>query len=323
MRYIQNILLFLVVTVLATGCIKDNFDDCKNVTIYFEYKADGDVDVLNQYISKMDLYVFDENGQIRGVGTYNQDELKQNATPSFRLTPGKYKVVAVGNMYDKTEVVNLTENDFDNIFIQHPAWKQQNKQAQTDISNIAEGSLVDGHDDNYMGQKVIEVTTYEVHMSDTVELFSSHIDVEIELNGFPAPSDPNNIPYRLYIEKSNAQTSFNNEINDDEKGTCYPELIYDTENGIYRTNNLRLFRMDHDGHLEKECCEHILVLVDNDGNEIVRGNIYNYIKRNEEIIDVTKQETTLPISITYRGMNVEAEINIPDWVIVDGKPEWK
>lgn len=309
MRKISNILLLLTVIVLTGSCINDNFDDCNNVTIYFEYKADGDTDVLSKYISKMDLYVFDENGQLRGVGTYGKDELSKNTTPSFRLSPGKFRVVAVGNMYDKTEVVNLTEHDFENIFIQHPSWGTSDR--------------VNGHDDNYLGQKYIEVTGYETHTREVVELKSSHIDVDIELVGFPVPANNGEIPYELRIEQSNAQTNFNNNINDHEKGTCYPDLTYDAESGKYHTTHLRLFRMDHNGHLKQECCEHILVVTDKaSGREIVHGSIYNYLQRHEEEIDVTKQEAYLPIAIEYRGQ-LEAEITIPDWVIVDGEPEWQ
>ena len=42
----------LVATVLTTGCIKDDLDDCDNVTIYFQYLADGDKDVLYQYMRR-------------------------------------------------------------------------------------------------------------------------------------------------------------------------------------------------------------------------------------------------------------------------------
>lgn len=118
MKYLQKILMALVVIVLATGCIKDDYDDCDNVTIYFQYLADGNKDVLYQHMKDVDLYVFDEGGHIMGVGHYNEDELKNFAAkPSFKLTPGrKYKVVAVGNAYERTEVVNLTsETEFNKI----------------------------------------------------------------------------------------------------------------------------------------------------------------------------------------------------------------
>ena len=82
-KHLQIIMLLLVALVLPTSCIKEDMADCDNVTIYFQYLADGDKDVLYQYMSKVDLYVFDSNGHILGVGSYNQDELtKFEAVPS-------------------------------------------------------------------------------------------------------------------------------------------------------------------------------------------------------------------------------------------------
>lgn len=79
MKSIRYILMMLFAAVLTTSCIKEDLDDCDNVTIYFQYLADGDKDVLHQYMSKVDLYVFDESGHILGVGSYNQDELTLNS----------------------------------------------------------------------------------------------------------------------------------------------------------------------------------------------------------------------------------------------------
>lgn len=301
----------LLVLVLPSSCIKDDFDNCDNVTIYFQYLADGDKDVLYQYMSKVDLYVFDEGGHILGVGHYTQDELKNFAAiPSFKLTPGKrYKVVAVGNAYDHTKVVNLeSETDFNNIYIQDVNWGID--------------PVTTNHDDNYMGQKefVMPDGNYVMY-HDTVTLYSSHVDVDIEITGLPAPQTRSTLPISVRIENSNAQTSFNNEINLDEKGTCYPELIYDEERGCYRTDDFALFRMDHDGHLDASCCEHELVLTDSEGNELIRGSIYNFIKRNEEYIDVTKQEAYLPIEINFVETNVT--IKLPSWYVEDVEPGWQ
>ena len=315
--YIQKILLAWVVCVLAIGCIKEDYDDCDNVVIYFQYLADGETNVLNDYITKVDLYVFDEGGHIMGVGHYSEDELKRYAAiPSFRLTPGKkYRVVAVGNAFNRTEVENLTsETDFNKIFIQHPAW------------GSGEGK-VDGHDHNYLGQLDFTMPGDEnfTVYRDTVTLYSAHINVDIEINGLPAPDalgEGGEIPYELRIEESNAQTDFNGDINMEEKGTCYPALIYDKERNCYRTDDLCLFRMnDHAGHFDEECCEHRLVLIDKrTGERLVDGSIYNYVNANKDEIDLTKQEATLPIAIQFYGTNVE--IKLPEWVIVDGKPEW-
>lgn len=308
----------LLVLVLPSSCIKEDFDDCDNVTIYFQYLADGDQDVLYQYMKKIDLYVFDEGGHIMGVGHYNEDELKTfSAKPSFKLTPGrKYKVVAVGNAYERTEVVNLTsETEFNKIYLQHPAWGTDDE--------------VDGHDHNYIGQEEFfipskdEFTVYR----DTVTLYSAHVNVDIEINGLPAPEAiraGEEMPYKLMIEQSNAQTDFEGNINDAEeaKGTCYPDLIYDYERNCYRTDDLCLFRMnDNYGHIDESCCEHQLVLVNTlTGEEMVRGSIYNYVKAHEDDFDLTKQEATLPVAINFTETTVE--IKLPAWYVEDIEPGW-
>ena len=312
MKHWKNIVwIMLLVPVLVTGCIKDDMDDCKNVTIYFQYLADGDKDVLYQYMSKVQLYVFDEGGHILGVGTYNQDQLSSyTAIPSFKLTPGKrYKVVAIGNAYDHTQVVNLTSStSFDNIYIQSPYWGVPDP--------------VINHDDNYMGQQefVMPEGNFVVYR-DTVTLYSSHVDVDIEITGLPAPQTRGELPISVRIENSNAQTSFNNEINLDEKGTCYPELIYDEARGCYRTDDLALFRMDHNGQLDPDFCEHELVVADAEGNELIRGSVYNFVTRNREYVDITKQEAYLPIEINFIETNVT--IKLPSWYVEDIEPGWQ
>lgn len=201
MKQIRYIIMALVAAVLTTGCVKEDLDECDNVTIYFQYLADGDKDVLYQYMSKVDLYVFDENGHILGVGSYNQDELKNfEVVPSFKLRLGqRYKVVAVGNAYDHTEVVNYaTETNFANIYLQDPAW------SDPDIP-------VTNHDYNYLGEKEFVMPQQEgVMYRDTVTLYSAHIKVDVEIHGLPAPDvtrQDAGIPYELSFENSNAQTS--------------------------------------------------------------------------------------------------------------------
>lgn len=317
MKYLQRIILMLFVFVLTNSCIKEDFDDCNNVTIYFQYLADGDKDVLYQYMSKVDLYVFDENGHILGIGSYDQDELtKFETVPSFKLKPGhRYKVVAIGNPYENTEVVNyVTETDFANIYLQSPAWSNPDEP-------------VTNHDYNYLGQHEFVMPSQEgVMYRDTVTLYSSHIKVDVEIHGLPAPNATRQdaeVPYQLRFENSNAQTSLENEINLSEKGTIYPELIYDNENQCYRTQNLALFRMDDPtGELCADYCEHILVLTEKStGRELARGSLYNYLLRNEDVIDVTKQEAHLPISLEYNDLGVT--IKVPDWYIQEVKPGWE
>lgn len=313
MKHIKNIMWMLVALVLATSCIKEDYDDCDNVTIYFQYLADGNTDVLYQYMSKVDLYVFDEGGRLLGSREYTQDELSNfSAKPSFKLPAGgRYKVVALGNAFDDTEVVNLSATSFDDIYIQSPNWGDTTSDEVT------------CHDHNYMGQKEFYVPGGDgVMYRDTVTLYSSHINVIVEVHGLSAPSRANEGNYQLSFDNSNARTSFNNEVDPSEKGTIYPDLVWDSANNCYTTDDLALFRMDTEGSLASELCNHELVLTDTTtGEELFRASIYDYLQRYSDEIDVTLQEADLPISINF--YNVTPVIELPSWVIVGGGgAEW-
>ena len=300
MKHIEKMILMLLsVVVLAAGCIKEDLDDCWNVSLYFQYLADGDKDVLSQYVEKVDLYVYDEGDALVARESYNQDELINfQATPHFRLMPGRYRVVVVGNAYGQTAVVNEESGDYDRTYIQHPNWG-------TD-------EVVTGHDHNYMGDKYFEIGADKL-VRDTVTMESAHINVEVEIKGAYMGTKADNGGYTLVFEHSNAQTSFENEVNAEAQGTCCPPLVYDEETGLLRTDRLALFRMDGDG-----CCEHVMKLMDAEGKVVAEKDIDEYIRENG--IDITKAEATLRIGIEFTHLGVE--IKIPDWEIVDVTPEF-
>ena len=301
MKHIEKkILMLLSVVVLAAGCIKEDLDDCWNVSLYFQYLADGNKDVLSQYVEKVDLYVYDEEDALVAEESYNQDELINfQATPHFRLMPGRYRVVVVGNAYDRTAVVNKESGDYDRIYIQHPNWG-------TD-------EVVEGHDHNYIGDAYFEIGADKL-VRDTVTMESAHVNVEVEIKGAYMGTKADNGGYTLVFENSNAQTSFENEVNPGAQGNCYPELFYDEATGLVKTQDLALFRLD-------DQCEHVMKLVeDATGKELAIVDVDQFIAENKLEAEVAKSEATLRIGIEFTPVGVT--IKIPDWEIVDVKPEF-
>lgn len=303
MKQMYRLMLGLLVTVLMGSCIKEDYDDCDNVSITFEYLADGDRNVLSQFIDKIDLYVFEAGGPLVDVYQYASNEI--GGEIEFKLPAGTYEVVAVGNAFERTAVTDVTGTDLNNIFITHPAW--------------GSGGIMTGHDDNYLGTKVINVPSEEGRKShDVVRLYSAHIDVEIEIHGLTAAQADG---IRLVIDQANAVTSFRNEVDDAQKGTYYPELSYDEVNNCYRTQDLALFRLDNGGTLDPDLCQHVIRVEDGEGNTLTEVNLYEFLQSvDSDKLDVTRQEALLPISITFYLFTVEVEL--PVWYVEDVVPGW-
>ena len=109
MKQMYRLMLGLLVTVLMGSCIKEDYDDCDNVSITFEYLADGDRNVLSQFIDKIDLYVFEAGGPLVDVYQYSSNEI--GGEIEFKLPAGTYEVVAVGNAFERTAVTDVTGTD--------------------------------------------------------------------------------------------------------------------------------------------------------------------------------------------------------------------
>ena len=182
------------------------------------------------------------------------------------------------------------------------------------------------HDHNYLGGKLVVVPDIDGIMHrDTVTLKSAHINVDIRITGVGVENlvQDGNIPYSLRIEESNPQTSFKNLIETEEKGTCYPELVYDTENKCLRTDQLVLFRFDNRGELTSETCSHMLVLFNAETNEeLLRQPLYNFLEKHSDTeTEVLKQEANLALEIVVN--NYDVEIKVPDWEIEETIPGWE
>ena len=304
--------LLLAAMMTATGCIKEDLDDCRNVAIDFRYVADGQEDVLQQYMDKIDLYVFDSSNRLVDVVAYDASMLASHSDdPLFRLAEGRYHLVAVANDGDNTTVAHTDAGAFDAMFIQHPAHE--------------EGGTIETHDHNYLGSTDINVPGRLEYIHETVEMHSAHVNMDIEIHGLPAPVRAAE-GYVLSIEGANMQTNFNNEIHREATGTIRPALVYDAQSGVYRTDDLALFRIDSQGTLDAALCRHQIVLADGTGREVARFSLHDYITANNLAAEAVKQEAYLPVSLTVNtepeGDAVSVTIEVPSWYIEEVTPGW-
>lgn len=292
----------LAVAVLSAGCIKESLEDCYNLSLTFSYTGDGEDEKFSEAIEKVDLYVFDSGtSELVKTVTYGQDDLKGNTAPDFRLDPGNYVVVAIANDFDRTDVHISEDGDWSKSYFQHPELGRA-------------GGCVDGHDHNYLGYMEVKMASHKV-LKDTLEFKSSHTNVIIEMSGLQPDASVNTKAggsYEVYFENSNGRTDFRNEIIEEATGICEPVMAFDNESGKFVSQDLTLFRMDKQ-------CGHTLKVISPQGTEVVSLDLDKFLSEHPEI-DITKQESLLPIEIKFTPVNVE--VVIPEWYIVDVEPEF-
>ena len=106
----KKLLLYLCMPlaslVLLTSCIKEDLSDCERCTLTFFYEGDVNYDIFPQHITCVSLYVFDADNRVVQTKRIEQNELKAFLGTKLNLCPGAYRVIGVGNQYDKTVVEN-------------------------------------------------------------------------------------------------------------------------------------------------------------------------------------------------------------------------
>ena len=306
-RCIHTILMLIAVLGLSQSCIKDDRDDCEHVSLYFRYLADTTVNVLPDYMDRVDLYVYNEQNALVQTRTYSKHELKNCETPKFRLEPGDYHVLVVGNQGERTRLVNYVGGALENMYFTHPS-----------LFTKATPEAISGFDPNYVGHKDIHVPA-NVSFRDTVQMHCSHIDVDVTIRNLHDEGEASQYEefadgYSLVFEHAYSQTSALNQVGAQET-TVIPRLSYDGPRLEYTTVDLNLYRFGLNSPL-------VMSIVNNNTGQVVSSESMNsFLARYPRLHTyLNREEAFLPILITFRHGKVW--ITPPFWLVEDINPDW-
>lgn len=318
-RVMKNILylcLPLVSFVLLTGCIKENLDGCERC-IGFEYYADGDTDVFPEYITRVSLYVFDENDKMvpaSDLGGHNPIVLEQNDLKKYQgvklmLTGGTYRFVALGNpnTEQQTEVCNVDCGNMAEIIYRHPD---------------CTASEVEGNDPLYLGSKVVEIPD-DVNFKTKMRLYSSHQKVTVTVKGYIGDEAKgentrgNNSDLALRLVNVSSQTDFFQEdasvsdqnLADGSLVAYNPSLTLDRETGWYE-GKFNILRHTADSTMAFEIIERAT------GRVLFTVTFADFLKEFYEV-DITKQEALIPMIVEFTD---EVIVTIPSWMLEHRNP---
>lgn len=94
---------------IVTGCVQDDLSDC-GIGVQFQYVKNVDnTDKFASLVDRITLFVFDDNGTYIGQYEDEGDVLKDNYVMNIPLKPGKYQLVAWGNLCEDYEVTPFVQ----------------------------------------------------------------------------------------------------------------------------------------------------------------------------------------------------------------------
>ena len=281
---------------LSTSCIKEDHSDCYNVyRMALSYQGDGKTEIFPEKISRVHMYVFDENSRCVASELLSDAEVQARLVTLPPLEPGDYRVVCVGNAYE-TEVEGLSSGSFDSMLF-----------ADRDYNS---GETVSGNDPLYWSSMDYTIAPYDEYKpveTKTTYFASSHFDVVVEVVGAPALTKASGYP-SIEIVGVSPQTDFNNKAKG-QATTYVMDSAHDGQMTLSASNNI----MRHSNHEAV-----YLRLVGTGGASLIEVNFAEHIARYD--IDVTKHECVIPFRIEFKSADIS--ISVPSWFIENITPEF-
>ena len=281
----------LMVCGISASCIKDDNSDCYNIyRLALSYLGDENSEIFPEKIDRVDMYVFDGNGNCITSTRLSDAEVKAQLTTLPPLDEGTYRIVCVGNAYD-TKVENIDAKDLSRTSF-----------AAADYIN---GETVSGNDPLYWSAIDYTIAPYNEYKqieTRTTYFAASHYDISVEVVGVPAVK-AGAYPV-VVLEGVTPKTDFNNRAFG-EPTRYVMETTHDGAMTLKGINNI----MRHTNHEDVW----VRVYTADMGAVLAEVNFAKFLADNRAFIDVTKNEVLIPFQINFKSANVT--VTLPDWYI--------
>lgn len=280
--------LALLLLMGATGCIRENSDECPQVNLVFRYDADGTENVIGEYIREAILYVFDRNGNPVMERKLSGKELQSTKGTRLILPAKAYRLICWGNVSAHSRII--LGDKLKDCRIQHALWDQTD-QIQT-------------FDPLYHASCDMEALPGKGHTVE-VKFHSAHVRMEIYLRGFNQRYGNDDTPVSR-ITGLDGQYNFEMEkVAPNGTLTCFPPTRRD-ETGQVHAAFAHVLRFQKDSPIAISICRA------QDKTEVFHLRTEELFRNFPDTL-LDREEAVITVTIDFSSSETHVSIVPPDW----------
>lgn len=285
----------LLLLSFMSSCVTEDIDDCvydKQLKIDFSYLANSTENVVANYISLADLYVYEKDTkQIVQIPKYTKDQLANKDGVVINLLPGEYILVALGNKTHHTEKKNSTQpiTDFyHSKLLAHP--------------NYYLGKVVTGNDALYIAKKEVVVVDDNSDQRVSMKFHSAHVKFDVHVKGL-------DVEPLLEVTDLSPEINFNIQATEQEKIGYKPEFKHNVEKESFQAK-FNTWRINETNKVHLE--------VTPEGGSLYSINLNSYLHSSLPNVQLGHEEIFIPLLIEYKDLSVL--VKVPDWITKPSVP---
>ncbi|MDR2936299.1 MAG: FimB/Mfa2 family fimbrial subunit [Rikenellaceae bacterium] len=296
--------LLLVISSLATGCIKDDIWNCPpkvNTTVYFSLEDYDGNDIFPTEVDRVELFVYDSEGMLASRSSISKGELNIFTGKRLYLDPGTYTVIVWANAVRSQIVVNEDIHWLD----------RTHNHAMTAVP--AGGALDDGDPLWYApkenGTPLTVVVPGQGEVEVTAELRHAHVKLDVTVEGYDLVSRSDATePLRMEVTDLTSRYDFDMNAHGERVSYQGHAPYTGSAGGYNRMFNIPVFDRDTP----------IRILITDSNGEQIHPDIRLSELLNESI-DVKKLRY-MPVIVRFSEdigdpatIRVEVTVDLPGW----------
>ena len=259
-KYIK-LLLASVVALFGASCSMDEYNEICDYTVQLRYDYNeentADNNMIDYYVDKIDEYIFDEQGILFLHRQISHGKCREYLHSEVDLPPGQYSVIAIGNVDERSEVIDITSTS---TGLKPPipgvTRREDIRLSLNNCENLF-GNTIGPSEKLYYGYKTFTVLPNKISLI-RVDVINAHLSLKLRVtwkNGIPAtiqgyymqleglPSEYNLMPEFIYPARSFDCENHNTNSHDAYPSNCNV-VIHHIPHTCHQNSNVLTHRYD-------------------------------------------------------------------------------
>jgi len=329
MKFFRIGLLWSLILVALSSCLKENYDDCFDSSsgVILNYKlverGKSNKDIFRNYINDVTMMIYDEDGKYVKSTRINESALNSFQGAKLNLSPGDYQIICFGNVKDNTLLEGYGKNTrIQDGLIRYKTVEDNKTYDGEEVFAAPRSAPGSGSSGSFQPGLFNLTVLPDSIIEDTINFTPFHRHVEVYVQGYDEDGE---LYPRIELTDITYGYDFKFQTLRDEHQIERRISLEKTCTGSYSPTGPIAVSTFCTSYFDNDCSIDVMVKNPSSGNIKTTVNMKKFLADNNVVLDdylTDQNETTIRILVTILNDTGEIKITLPTWETKPVDPEY-